>query len=165
MYFPHQHTKPYTTAAHNISTNIKQRYDHTCKSQFPQTACSNQTLPREKSVPTLKAALEWTSNDYQVFINTYTGGTTEWEPKHRLQYNISPKSTTFSNAPSLRLEVGTEPALRYLANTYHVIAETKKRCSENQLHENCLEVNPDQTTPSPLLKEIGHHDTPSHFHM
>ena len=89
----------------------------------------------------------------------------EWEPDHLLQYNLSPKSTTLSNAPDPRLEVGTEPAIRYLENTYHTIAETKKWWSENQLHDNRLEVDHNQNTLFSLFKEIGHHRTPPYFHI
>ena len=78
-----------------------------------------------KPVPTLKTVFAWTSTNYKVFINTCTGGMAKWEPDHLPQYNLSPKVTTLCNAPDPRLEVGAEPAIRYLENTYHTIAETK----------------------------------------
>lgn len=89
----------------------------------------------------------------------------KWIPEYLLKYNLSPKPTTFSHAPDPGLDVGTEHALRYLVNIHHAMVETKKQCSENQLNENHLEVNPDQNTPFLLYQEIGHQTTPPHFHM
>ena len=86
-------------------------------------------------------------------------------PDYLLAYNLSPKPSAFSNKLDPRVEVETEDFLRYLANAHHVIAETKRLCSKDQLHDNRLEVYPDPTTPSSISQEIGHHPTPPPFHM
>ena len=80
----------------------------------------------------------------------------EWVPEYLLKYNLSPKPSAFYNKPDPRLEVGTKDALHYLANAHHAIAEPKRLCSEDQLYDNRLEVNPDPTTPSSISQEIGH---------
>ena len=89
----------------------------------------------------------------------------DWMPDYLLAHNLSPKPSTFYNKPDPCLAVGIEDALRYLANTHHAIAETNRLCSEAQLHDNRLEVDPDPNTPSSISQEIGHQPTPPHFHM
>ena len=109
-----------------------------------------------KSVPTQEVALHWSPADYAAFINNYTGGMSEWVPDYFLAYNLSPKPSAFSNAPDPRQRVGTEHVLRYLGNAHHAI---------DQLHDNCLKVDPDENTPFPLYQEIGHQSTSPHLHV
>ena len=87
----------------------------------------------------------------------------DWVSDYFIAYNLFPKRSTFTNKPDPRLEVGTEDALRYLANAHYAIAETKRLCSIDQLHDNRLEVDPDPTTPSSISQEIGHQFTPLYF--
>ena len=118
-----------------------------------------------KPVPTQDEVLNWSSTEYVSFITNYIGGMSEWVPNYLLAYNLSPKPSAFSNALEPRLEVGTEYALRYLANAHYVIAETKRLYSEDQIHDNRLEVDLAPMTPFPLYQEIGHQPTSPHFHM
>ena len=77
-----------------------------------------------------------------------------------------PKPSAPSNAPDPRLEVGTEHVLRYLANVHNAITQTKRLCSEDRLHNNRLEVDPDVMIPFPLYQDIGHQPIPPpNFHM
>ena len=118
-----------------------------------------------KPVPTQDEALKRSSTEYVSFITNYIGGMSEWVSNYLLAYNLSPKSSAFSNALDPRLEMETEHALRYLANVYHAITERKRLCSEDQLHDNRLEVDLPPMTLFPLYQENSHQPTPPHFHM
>ena len=112
-----------------------------------------------KPVPTQEEALTWSSTKYTSFVTNNIGGMSDWVLDYLLAYNLSTKPSAFSNKLDPGLAVGTEDALRYLANTHHAIAETKRLCSEDQLHDNRMEVNPDPNTPYSISEEIGHQST------
>ena len=76
-----------------------------------------------KQVPTQDETLTWSSKKCTSFVTNYIGGMSEWVPEYLLKYHILPKPSAFYNKPDPRLEVGTEDALRYLANAHHAIAE------------------------------------------